>query len=194
MFIKHKVQNFLFKYRSYTPIPLAVYILATSENNLSFVWAGLLCLGFGETVRFLSVRYAGGVTRTTKVGAPALCTAGPYSYVRNPLYLGNMFMYSGVVFIAGSNSIWIALIITWLFFLFQYGMIVSLEESTLENLFGERYIEYKQNVPALIPRLRPWKSGDLRKPLSLSKTFKTEKRTLQNVILILLIISLLNYL
>lgn len=188
------IKKFFFKYRSYTPVPLAIYIFATSEKNTSYLLAGVLCLSLGELIRFLSVRYAGGATRTTKVGAPSLCTAGPYSYVRNPLYLGNMLMYTGVVFIAGSDMILVALGITWGFFILQYAMIVSLEEETLERLFGEDYCKYKKNVPALIPRLKKWKSNDKRTSLSFKKTLKTERRTLQNVFVVLLVIFLLNYL
>ncbi len=187
------LKNFFFKYRSYTPIPLAIYILITSGQDLSFLWAGIFCLVVGETIRFQSVRYAGGVTRTTKVGAPSLCTAGPYAYVRNPLYLGNMLMYSGVVFIAGSDTILAALGITWAFFILQYILIVSLEEETLEGLFGESYLEHKSHVPALIPRLKRWENDDNRTPMSFKKTFKTERRTLQNVLLILLIITALRF-
>ena len=72
----------------------------------------------------------------------------------------------------------------------QYTLIVSLEEETLTNLFGEVYINYKKNVPPIFPRLTPWKNITQAKRIPLLKTLKTEKRTLQNVFLVLALIFL----
>jgi protein-S-isoprenylcysteine O-methyltransferase Ste14 len=182
------IRRFLFRNRGYTPIPLALIILYFSQPDLSILWIGFLILFAGEVLRIAGVRYAGGITRTTKIGAPSLCTSGPFSYMRNPLYLGNILMYTGIVIIAGAPNLWIMLTITWVFFTIQYGLIVSLEEETLTNLFGDKYVEYKRHVRALIPRLRPWNPWDDRKPLSLQKTIKTEKRTLQNLAFVLFLI------
>jgi hypothetical protein len=77
---------------------------------------------------------------------------------------------------------------TWTFFIIQYGLIISLEEETLADLFGDKYIEYKHHVRALIPRFRPWNLADDRKPMSLAKTIKTEKRTLQVLVFVLFLI------
>ena len=101
-------------------------------------------LMFGELIRIWAVSYAGGKTRTRKVGAPELCTSGPYSFTRNPLYLGNMFMYIGISIIAGAPNIILMISIIFSFFLIQYTFIVSLEEETLTALFGEQYINYKK--------------------------------------------------
>ncbi|NOZ03799.1 MAG: isoprenylcysteine carboxylmethyltransferase family protein [FCB group bacterium] len=184
------IRQFFFKYRSYTPIPLALLIIYFSKPALPYLWIGLVFLIAGESIRVAAVRYAGGVTRTTNVGAPSLCTAGPYAHTRNPLYIGNMLMYTGIVLIAGAPNIWLMLAVTWAFFLTQYALIVALEEETLEKLFGEEYRVYRKNVPALIPRLKPWPNQDKRKPAALKKTLETERRTLQNVVLILFFILL----
>tara|TARA_B100001013_G_scaffold341066_1_gene265092 strand:+ start:125 stop:625 length:501 start_codon:yes stop_codon:yes gene_type:complete len=144
---------------------------------------GLLFLG--ELIRIYAVSYAGGITRTTKVGAPSLCTSGPYALTRNPLYFGNMIIFSGVTIITGGIYVWEMFLFVFIFFTFQYGMIIALEEETLVNLFGEDYYNYKNNVPRLFPRLQPWKSSDNRSPTPIIKTLKTEKRTLQNIVLIL---------
>ena len=55
------------------------------------------------------------------------CASGPYSRTRNPLYIGNVFIYSEwscsqVVYICSTSLIVI------LYFIFQYSMIISLEE------------------------------------------------------------------
>ena len=186
--------NFLFKYRSYTPIPLALYILYNSHPEIQNVLIGFILIAIGESLRMWAVSYAGGITRTTNVGAPSLCTSGPYGYTRNPLYIGNMIIYSGVVFVAGSLNILSMLIVTWAFFIIQYYLIINLEQNTLIDLFGKEYKNYMNNVPIFFPRLTSWKNKDKYIPMKFSKTIKTEKRTLQNIILLILIIYFKHYL
>ena len=99
------IGNFFFKYRSYTPIPLAVVIIYNAQYANAYVVLGLVCIIFGESIRFWAVSYAGGITRTTTVGATTLCTAGPFAHTRNPLYIGNMLIYGGIVLIAGASNI-----------------------------------------------------------------------------------------
>ena len=182
------IRKFFFKYRSFTPIPLALMIIyfagASSTNRV----AGIILLILGEGIRICAVSHAGGATRTRDVGAPSLCTSGPYAQTRNPLYVGNMLMYVGIVLIAGMPNELFAAIVTAVFFIVQYSLIISLEEETLDKLFREEYSVYKQNVPPIFPKLKPWRGGKNRKPATVLQTLKTEKRTLQNVFLIILFI------
>ena len=187
-----KIANFLFKYRSYTPIPLALYILINSYFEIQNLLIGLTLIFIGELLRIWAVSYAGGITRTTKVGAPSLCTTGPYSYTRNPLYIGNMIIYTGVVYVAGSYNILSMLIITWTFFIIQYYLIIKLEQNRLIEIFGNEYKTYMDNVPILFPQLSPWINKDKYVPMKLLNTIKTEKRTLQNIILLIIIIYFKN--
>ena len=182
------IGNYFFTYRSYTPIPLAAVILYNAQLANAYVLLGMALVILGESIRFWAVSYAGGITRTTKVGAATLCTAGPFAYTRNPLYMGNMLMYNGIVLIAGASNILTMLTLTWLFFIIQYLLIIDLEEKTLTSLFGNTYINYKKNVPRIFPRLFRWESDDSSQPMTLLKTLYTEKRTLQNVILFFLLI------
>lgn len=82
-----------------------------------------------------------------------LVISGPYRYVRNPmisgvvitLYAEAMLLQSEQQFVwaclfLGLNSIYIPLV----------------EEQGLEVRFGDAYRRYRINVPAVIPRLRPW--------------------------------------
>lgn len=149
----------LFHYRSYTPIPFLLVMVVFASPSPSMFLAGAVVLVLGELTRFWGVAYAGALTRVTgSVGAPALVVAGPFSYVRNPLYVGNILMYTGVGIMAGALSPWLVIAAA-AYFIFQYSMIVSLEEEFLEKEFGEAYAEYRKNVPRFIPRLTPWSSA-----------------------------------
>ena len=182
------IGNFFFKYRSYTPIPLAAVIIYNAQYANAYLVPGLLFIIFGESIRFWAVSYAGSITRTTTVGAASLCTAGPFAHTRNPLYIGNMLIYSGIVLISGASDILSMFMLTWLFFIVQYFLIINLEEQTLSRIFGVAYLDYTKNVPRLFPRLLSWKSGDNRQPMTLLKTLRSEKRTLQNIVIFLIII------
>ena len=182
------IRNFFFKFRGFTPIPIGVMIIYFSRPANAYLPLGIALLLGGELIRIWAVSYAGGETRTRNVGASKLCSSGPYAFVRNPLYVGNMMMYVGIVFIAGAANTLLMAATTALFFLIQYSLIISLEEETLNKLFRGNYIDYKKNVPAICPRLTPWNNDDNRTPERFGKTIKIEKRTLQNVSLVLFII------
>ena len=182
------LRSFLFKKRSYTPVPIVLAILYFSQLKYPFWVYGAAFIVFGELIRLSAVRYAGGRTRTTKVGANSLCTSGPYSRTRNPLYIGNVFIYSGVVLLSGGMYMFQLLAVVILYFIFQYSMIISLEEEKLSTVFGQDYSKYKRNVPRIIPLIIPWDSKSKLKPAPILKTLKTEKRTLQNIFLLVFII------
>ena len=118
------LRNFLFNYRSFTPVPIVLAILYFSDPSVPYLFYGLGLVVLGELIRINAVQYAGGATRTTKVGAPSLCTAGPYARTRNPLYLGNMIIYCGIALMAGGQFMWELLLIVFAFFTFQYSMIL----------------------------------------------------------------------
>ena len=179
---------FLFKKRGYTPIPIVLAILYFSQLRYPFWACGATFIILGELIRLSAVRFAGGRTRTTNVGANSLCTSGPYSRTRNPLYIGNIFIYSGVVLLSGGIYMFQLLAIVIFYFIFQYSMIISLEEEKLSIIFGQEYTEYKNSVPRIIPLIKPWERRLKLKPAPILKTLKTEKRTLQNIIILVFFI------
>jgi protein-S-isoprenylcysteine O-methyltransferase Ste14 len=173
------IRDFFFRNRGYIPIPLAIIILTFASIKIELLPIGVILVVTGELLRLNGVRYAGGETRTLKVGASVLCSSGPFAYLRNPLYLGNVIIYAGMVLIAGGEFVWILLPATLTFFFLEYGLIISLEEETLRKKFNEEYGEYLSMVPRLIPRVSPWKGGSETVPMTIEKTLRTEKRTLQ---------------
>ena len=160
-------------------------LLYFSNIKILYFSIGLILIFSGEILRIYAVSYAGGKTRTRNVGASVLCTAGPYSRTRNPLYIGNVIIYLGVVFFSGGPLMWQFLFIVLVFFSIQYYSIIQLEEKKLLELFEDKYVNYQKYVPALIPRITPWIGAVKIAPRSLLQTLKIEKRTLQNIALII---------
>lgn len=77
-----------------------------------------------------------------------LASTGPYSVMRNPLYLGN---FTGVVgFGFAVEQPWLALAFGAAFVLL-YPAVVLKEEAHLAALFGERFAEYRARVPRWLP-------------------------------------------
>ena len=78
-----------------------------------------------------------------------LMTEGPYSVVRNPLYL---FNFAGAVGfgLAVENPVLAALLA--LGFLAFYPGVVRREEARLTERFGDTYARYRERTPRWIPR------------------------------------------
>lgn len=183
-----RLGELLFRLRGFTPVPLIVVVLYFAHpTNSSFSW-GIAFMVIGELIRLWGVAYAGGVTRTRNVGAPELIVSGPFARVRNPLYLGNMFMYTGAAVIA---NVWMPflILVVWLYFGFQYYFIVKVEESKLVELFGEEYNRYREQVPTFIPRLKPAQGKSNQRP-DFANALRSEKSTFLSFVGILLLFYL----
>jgi hypothetical protein len=83
----------------------------------------------------------------------ALTTTGPYARLRHPLYVGSFLIGTGLA-VAGGHWLWPVLVLA--FFAAVYRRTVAEEAERLTSLFGERYWTYAANVPAVLPRLRPY--------------------------------------
>lgn len=177
-----------FKARGFTPIPFVLAALAKPELRLSVFIIGLLLSLIGEGLRIRSIRYAGGATRTRRVGASDLVTDGPFSLTRNPLYLANMMMYTGYALASFSCFPYLP-VLTLLFFALQYGLIISLEESTLRKLFGNQYVEYCRAVPRLFPRRILHPKHALPR-YSLKEALRQERSTLAGLFLLWIALGL----
>ena len=179
----------LFHYRGYTPVPFLLVMVVFAQPVLPAFFIGVLVMAIGEFTRFWGVAYAGPLTRVTgAVGAPSLVVAGPFSHVRNPLYVGNILLYVGVGIMAGALSPWLVISAA-AYFVFQYSMIVSLEEEFLEKEFGDSYAEYRRNVPRFFPRFTPWRSEKAAgQSVDWKGAIKSERRTFQAIALVTLLI------
>lgn len=194
-----KQGNWLFRYRSFLPliilfIGLAVFIetnwnRSSSECNVYYELFCLLISIFGLSIRIYTVGFTPKNTsgRNTKAGqvADELNTTGIYSIVRNPLYLGNFFMWLGVALF--TENIWFIVSFI-LFYWIYYERIIFAEEQFLERKFGDYYIRWTERVPPFIPNFSLFKSNQLR--FSIRKVLLKEKNGLFAIFLIFTVFDL----
>ena len=177
--ISSKIGNFFFKIRSFTPIPFIVALLYFAEPVQYTIVVGAVLIAIGEFLRIWAVGYAGASTRARTLGAARdLVTTGPYSYVRNPLYLGNFLLSLGVCFLA--NVYWLVAVLIIGYFC-QYLPIIALEETYLLDSCGSVYQTYREQVPRFVPRFRPYPNPSDH-DFSFARAIKSEKRTLTAIV------------
>ena len=103
-------------------------------------------------VAFVEFARAGG---TPMPAAPTqrLVVSGFNRYVRNPMYVGLLVAILGQALLFGSVGVLIyAAVVTAAFTSFVHWY----EEPMCARRYGSDYDTYRRNVPAWIPRLRPW--------------------------------------
>jgi len=148
-------RNFCFKNRGTLLALPAVSLVAFGRPSKGSMALGIPIALAGEAVRCWAVGYAGVTTRADHVTAPALTTAGPYAYVRNPLYVGNFITALGfsIAFAGRVDGRRIGLGALGLSaMLAVYAAIIPLEEAYLRESFGADFDDYVARVPRLFPR------------------------------------------
>src|SRR5690606_26576030 len=114
--------------------------------NIWSLIAGFIIAFFGELIRLWGVSWAGSETRTTgTVGGSFLITSGPFGHVRNPLYVGNILMYTGLGVMSYAVFPWLQ-IAGFIFFIIQYYYIIKEEEAYLRKTFEGEFEKYVKNV------------------------------------------------
>jgi len=136
------------------PRLLAAYALAflllwsASPSPVSMA-LGLLVLSAGEALRL----WATGYLHKTE----SLTVAGPYAYLRHPLYLGTLLIGSGLAIMAQSGLgfvVWGVFVAGYFLYYMPYKN--RIEGARLEELFGDDYRRFATAVPRLVPRLYPY--------------------------------------
>lgn len=131
--------------------------LSLKSATILITVIALLCAIKGAIFRVWGTAYLGtAIVHDTSMHGTGVVAAGPYRYVRNPLYIGT-FIFSlaisilmpptGAIFFLAAQAI------------FYYRLILA-EEAHLAAQQGEAYLAYKQKVP------RFWRSLRARVPAS----------------------------
>ncbi len=158
--------TFAFGYAIYLLLQIFLGLQLSIGLTLSLRLVGLIPDAAGVTFGFYTLRYrrpkemlaSTSITlmklfRRKPIRSPSGRTepfkpAGPYRYVRNPLYfsvvviiLGFGIMLSSVILL-----LWDVALVSWFWF-----FLIPFEEKELGALFGGAYAEYRRQVPKLFP-------------------------------------------
>ncbi|HWA96177.1 MAG TPA: isoprenylcysteine carboxylmethyltransferase family protein [Terracidiphilus sp.] len=119
-----------------TPVVILLAALIAAKAAITRVW-GTAYLGAG-------------IVNHAQMQAGSVMAAGPYRYVRNPLYLGSWMMVIAMAFIMPLSGAVFTIVLA---SIFLFRLILG-EEVFLAAGLGEPYLTYKRAVPRLIPRVR----------------------------------------
>jgi protein-S-isoprenylcysteine O-methyltransferase Ste14 len=112
---------------------------------------GALCAAIGAVFRICGAAWLGHATVLhAEMQSGTLMADGPYRYVRNPLYVGLMFMMTALALLMPASGALFVLLAVPLFLL----ILIQGEENFLSAQIGEPYGAYMRSVPRLVPRLR----------------------------------------
>lgn len=176
-----RVGGWLFRRRTSIPLPIALLLLLVPAGWSSYslstpaALAGVPIVLAGELLRLWGVHHIGVISRTRSDRLGPLIDTGPFSLVRNPLYLGNILLWLG--FSISARLVWLAPFVVALLAV-EYHAIVRWEEGLLASRIGPPYRNYTRRVPRWIPLLRAPAQPPGAAVFSWRETFYSERGTL----------------
>ena len=125
---------------------VAVFLFRYAKPERGWFLAGSIITCLGEALRL----WAAGHLRNNK----QLTTTGPYSYVKNPLYIGTLLITMG--YSAMARNIWIMVGGFVWFFIYYAPYKKKQENEKLVGSFGDAWTVYDKAVPDYVPRTMPY--------------------------------------
>ncbi|OGW98216.1 MAG: hypothetical protein A2Z81_02575 [Omnitrophica WOR_2 bacterium GWA2_45_18] len=145
-----------------------LYVSTPFVDNI-FDGLGLILILKGNLFR-MSAR---GHKKTHSQNSQSLVTTGPYSLVRNPMYLGSFLMGAGFVLMLWPW--WCLPFFAWLFYL-RFKRQVMIEEEFLSRTFGDEYKAYMNKVPAIFPSLKKKERVKIKEVFNKEELFITKEK------------------
>jgi protein-S-isoprenylcysteine O-methyltransferase Ste14 len=135
--------------------------ISFSTATIVVLLLGIACALMGALLRTWGTAYLSpSVVQDRALHAEAVIAAGPFRYVRNPLYLGNLIHTLALALLMPPSG---ALFCILAIGIFQLRLIVA-EEAFLAAKLGAPYLAYCAKVPRLIPALTPRVSASAMQP------------------------------
>lgn len=157
-----RLGRLVFRYRDYLVPAVLVAVLGLTRpqaplgsERLDIVLdaLGLLVATAGQAWRAMVIGYAyirrGGINK--QLAAPTLVCQGFYAHSRNPMYVGDFLLFTGLAIIYHSAVVYLVVLPIVAIALLA---IVSAEERYLAARFGDAYAAYCQRVNRFVPSLR----------------------------------------
>jgi len=148
------VRAIVFKIRGLLMVPLLVFLVLCpwhiSDRGMIDAIGGALLFAAGVLVRVWAQTHL----RYRLHAERRVATTGPYSHVRNPVYLGNILMLAAIALLC--RLPWMVPVVV-LWALLVYQLAIGFEEERLHERFGEEFDRFCQQVPRWLPR---WSAPD----------------------------------
>ena len=119
-------------------------------------WGSVAVAVIGALIRIVTSGFAAPGTSGNSKDVPKaaeLNTTGPYSLVRNPLYVGRIVNFTGLAMMSGSWEYGLAV---FLISVLIYERVAVFEEEFLRKEFAQAHAKWAAEVPFLLPRLHGW--------------------------------------
>jgi protein-S-isoprenylcysteine O-methyltransferase Ste14 len=114
-------------------------------------WIATTLCFIGFFIRWWGASYlTSGVVWSGDVVTGGVEVAGPFRFVRNPLYLGNLIIALGIG-LAGPPAVTVLVVAVNIAYVLR---LIAVEERFLAQTHGATYDSYRAAVPRLTPRLR----------------------------------------
>jgi len=169
---RHPFRRKTLKPRTGVLYVLGAAALFAARPELPLFIPGLLLVAAGQSLRLWATGY---LLKTDE-----LTTAGPYSFLRHPLYVGSLLMGCGFALVAG-RLVASVVIPAGLVFYFGYYLRYKerVESERLEGIYGDAFRAYRAAVPAIFPRLSPWRppSQSEAPPWRLERVLENDEQT-----------------
>jgi protein-S-isoprenylcysteine O-methyltransferase Ste14 len=176
--------GFVFTYRNAVPVLFAavlsafavLQVLARSMRVPVRSWElglGGALVVLGVSLRIWCILQIGGSARkTSRPKANRIISWGPYSFVRNPIYVANMSVVCGFsVLVAGIWALPPAALLLWLW----YDAVVRREEAFLAASLPGDYEAYRRISNRWLPKLRYRRRPDDVPPYPFTRALRRER-------------------
>src|SRR4030042_1186331 len=129
------------------PLFIGAFLLVIfAKPEFPGILIGMILIFFGEGIRI----WAAGHLQKNEV----LTVTGPYAYVKNPLYIGSIFITTGFCIMADNIYLLAAAFFMFCFHYIPYKK--KVEGDRLKRIFGNQYEDYDEKVPEYLPRWTPY--------------------------------------
>jgi protein-S-isoprenylcysteine O-methyltransferase Ste14 len=127
------------------PLYIGAFLLVVfAKPAFPGILIGIILIFLGEGIRI----WAAGHLQKNEV----LTVTGPYAYVKNPLYIGSIFITTGFCIMADNIYLLAAAFFMFCFHYIPYKK--KVEGDRLKKRFGSQYEDYDEKVPEYLPRMR----------------------------------------
>jgi protein-S-isoprenylcysteine O-methyltransferase Ste14 len=132
--------------------PASNHWLSFTTATIAILIFGILCALAAALLRTWAAAYLdSSIVKAASMHGDQVVAAGPYRFLRNPLYLGTLLHTLALALLMPPSG---AIFCIFVIGLFQLRLIAS-EEAFLATRLGESYLAYRAKVPTLFPALTP---------------------------------------